>query len=234
MALIVPELRLLFIMAPHTGCTAIGEVLRDRFDARWVPEDDITGPDGRIVIPRKHTRLPQLLSAGLITPEQRASLTVAAGVRNPFDEEVSHYKQRERDYRARRDDAETRRKLAGGKAAPDLRPIDFETWLRRRYVGRPWSRLLGRTPKRPADFTEGVDTVIRFERLQADFDTLLAGLGVTEHVEIPVVNPTGVREKRPYQEFYSPRARAIVESVFADRIARYGYRFEPAAAEATR
>ena len=69
--------------------------------------------------------------------------------------------------------------------------------------------------------------VIRFERLQADFDALLARLGVTEHVEIPVVNPTGVREKRPYQEFYSPRARAIVEEVFAGRIARYGYAFEP-------
>ena len=54
------------------------------------------------------------------------------------------------------------------------------------------------------------------------------GVGVAERVEIPVVNPTGVRAKRPYQEFYTPRARAIVEQVFADRLARYGYAWQPA------
>ncbi len=230
MALIVPELRLLFIMAPHTGCTAIGEVLRERFGARWIPEEDILGPDGVVRIPRKHTRLPQLLAAGLLTPAARAELVVAAGVRNPFDEEVSHYKQREREFKARRDDPETRRRLAGDRPPRQRGEVDFETWLRRRYVGRPWSRLMGRTPRRPADFTEGADVVIRFERLQADVDALFARLGVPGGVEIPVVNPTGVREKRPYAEFYTPRARRIVEEVFADRIRRYGYTFEGAAA----
>lgn len=226
MALIVPDLHLLFIMAPHTGCTAIGEVLRDRFGARWVPAEDILRPDGTVRIPRKHTRLPQLLAEGLVTREQRAGLVVAAGVRNPFDEEVSHYKQRERDFRARRDDPDARRRLAGDRPPPDLKPIDFETWLRRRYVGRPWSRMLGRVPRRPADFTEGADAIIRFERLQPDVDALFARLGVMGGVPIPVVNPTGTREKRPYQEFYTPRAREIVETVFADRIRRYGYTFE--------
>jgi hypothetical protein len=228
MALIVPDLGLLFIMAPHTGCTAIGEVLRERFDAAFVPPEDILRPDGTIEVPRKHSRLPQLMEAGLITPEQRARLVVAAGVRNPFDEEVSHFKQREREFRARRDDAAVRARLVGGKPPAELEEIDFETWLRRRYVGRPWSKALGRTPKRPSDFTEGADMIIRFERLQADVDMLMRQLGVPERVEIPVVNPTGVRAKRPYQEFYTPRARAIVEGVFADRLARYGYTWQPA------
>ncbi len=230
MALIVPELGLLFIMAPHTGCTAIGEVLRDRFGATFVPPDDILSPDGTIRVPRKHSRLPQLLSSGVITPEQRAGLVVAAGVRNPFDEEASHFKQREREYRARRDDAETRARLAGDKAPARKDDITFETWLRRRYVARPWHRLMGRKPKQPADFTAGADVIIRFERLQSDVDSLMRRLGVEGHVEIPVVNPTGVRAKRPYQEFYTPRSREIVEQVFAARIARYGYAFEPAPA----
>jgi hypothetical protein len=232
MALIVPDLGLLFIMAPHTGCTAIGEVLRDRFGATFVPPDDILGPDGTIRVPRKHTRLAQLLKSGVVTPEQRASLVVAAGVRNPFDEEVSHFKQREREYRARRDDAETRARQVGGKPPARKDDISFETWLRRRYVARPWHGLLGRKPKRPADFTEGADVLIRFERLQADVDALMRRLGVAEAVEIPVVNPTGTRQKRPYQEFYTPKARAIVEQVFAERIARYGYTFEPVPAAA--
>ena len=236
MALIVPDLGLLFIMAPHTGCTAIGEVLRERFGATFEPPEDVLGPTGTIVVPRKHSHLPQLLKAGLVTPQQRSSLVVAAGVRNPFDEEVSHFKQREREFRARRDDAATRARLAGDKAPVKSREaakeVDFETWLRRRYVARPWHGLLGKSPKTPADFTAGADMVIRFERLQADVDELFRRLGVQERVEIPVVNPTGVREKRPYQEFYTPKARAIVEQVFADRIARYGYTFDPAPAAA--
>lgn len=63
--------------------------------------------------------------------------------------------------------------------------VDFETWLRRRYVARPWHRLMGRTPKTPADFTAGADIIIRFERLQADVDELFRRLGVAERVEIP-------------------------------------------------
>jgi hypothetical protein len=228
MALLARDLGLLFIMAPHTGCTAIGEVLRERFGAEFIPSDDVLGPDGRVIIPRKHTRLPQLFEAGLLTPADRAGLLVACGVRNPFDEEVSHFKQREREFRARRDDPDQRRKLTGGRAPRELADIDFETWLKRRYVGSWLSRLLGRRPKRPPDWADGADVLIRFERLQADFDILMARLGVSDHVEVPVVNPTGVRRKRPYQEFYTPRARAIVEDVFADRLRLYGYAFEPA------
>ena len=232
MALIVRDLGLLFIMAPHTGCTAIGEVLRERFDAQFLPPDDVLGPDGTVTIARKHTRLQQLLDAGLLSGAERSRLVVAAGVRNPFDEEVSHYKQREREFSARRDDPEVRKRLAGSRSKSERPPLEFETWLRRRYVGRPWSVLLGRTPKRPADFTAGADAIIRFERLQADVDGLMQRLGVADRVVIPVVNPTGVREKRPYQEFYTSQARHIVESVFAERIARFGYRFETAPASA--
>ncbi len=231
MALIVPDLGLLFIMAPHTGCTAIGEVLRERFDARFVPADDILGPDGLVRIPRKHTRLAQLLEAGLITREERAQLVVAAGVRNPFDEQVSHYKHRDRAYIARRDDPEARRRLVGDRppGPRERAAVDFETWLRRRYVARPWHAIQGRRPHRPPDWAAGADLVIRHERLQADMDDLLRRLGVTEPVEIPVVNPTAIRNRQPYQSFYTPRARRIVETVFADRLERHGYRFEPLA-----
>ena len=229
MALIVRDLGLLFIMAPHTGCTAIGEVLRERFAAEFVPAEDILGPDGLVRIPRKHTQLSQLLEEGLITREERSKLVVVAGVRNPFDEQVSHYKHRDRTFKARRDDPETRKKLVGDRPIDpkEHAPVDFETWLRRRYVARPWHRMLGRAPHRPPDWAAGADVIIRHERLQADVDDLFRRLGVAEHVEIPVVNPTAIRKKKPYQSFYTPRARQIVEQVFEDRLVRYGYRFEP-------
>lgn len=231
MALLLPDLGMLFIMAPHTGCTAIGEVLRERFGATWVPADDVLGPDGKIRIPRKHTRLTQLLDSGLVTREERSRLVVVAGVRNPFDEQVSHYKHRDRTFMARRDDPEMRRKLVGDRPVDpkEHAPVDFETWLRRRYIARPWHRFQGRAPHRPVDWAMDADLVIRHERLQADVDDVFRRLGVAEHVAIPVVNPTAIRQKKPYQEFYTPRARAIVEQVFEDRLVRYGYRFEPLA-----
>lgn len=227
MSLLVRDLKLLFIMAPHTGCTAIGTLLRERFDAEWVPPEGILSLDGRSRVPTKHTRYSQLIDEGLITPEQRAQLTVAVGVRNPFDEEVSHYLKREREFIPRRDDPATRRKLVGDKPARKMRPLDFEAWLKRRYVGTFRSRLRRQPPRRAPDWTTGADVILRFERLQADFDALMERLGVTEPAVIPVVNQTGPRQKRPYQVFYNAASRQIVERVFAEKLAKFGYRFEP-------
>jgi hypothetical protein len=226
-SLLVPDLKLLFIMAPHTGCTAIGTLLRKQFGAQWVPAQDILGPDGIVRVPRKHTRYEQLVEEGLITPAQRADLTVAVGVRNPFDEEVSDFLTRERLHRARREDPQVRRRLVGDKPVAKVQPITFEEWLRRRHAVTVRARLRGRPPKRLPDWTAGADVVLHFEQLQADFDALMRQLGVSQQVLIPVVNRTGPRKARPYQEFYNDTSRQIVERVFADKLARFGYRFEP-------
>jgi hypothetical protein len=226
MALLSRRLGLLFIMAPHTGCTAIGTVLRSRFEAEFLPSEDVLGPDGLVTVPRKHSRLSQMLEAGLLTTGERAALVVAAGVRNPFDEEVSHYRKMQRDHRARRDDPEFRRRMVGDKPPPRQQDVDFETWLRRRYAGGPLDRLLRRPPVGPPDFTAGADVILRFEHLQDDVDALFERLGVPERVRIPTFNRTGIRRGKPYQAFYTPRARALVEQAFAERIRRFGYRFE--------
>ena len=41
-------------------------VLRKDFGARFLPKKKVNGPDGKLLIPRKHTTLPQLLESGLI------------------------------------------------------------------------------------------------------------------------------------------------------------------------
>ncbi len=232
MALIVRDVGLLFIMAPHTGCTSIGKVLRRKLDAKWLPESAIHDAKGLITVPRKHTTLAELLHAGLLSAGERSEFVVAAGVRNPFDEQVSFYLRRHRARRPRLRE-ERRRSLIGVPLKPRaLGEIKFETWLRRRYVGRPWSRLLGHEPKRPQDWTEGVDFVIRFEHIRDDFAEMLTRVGVTSEIRVPHRNRTKPRESRPYQEFYTPRGRAIVEDVFGERIERHGYTFDaPATSE---
>ena len=66
MALLARDLGLLFIMAPHTGCTATGRVLRKDLKARWLPNKKVDGPDGKLLVPRKHTTLPQLVESGVL------------------------------------------------------------------------------------------------------------------------------------------------------------------------
>ena len=72
--------------------------------------------------------------------------------------------------------------------------------------------------------------MLRFERLQEDFDELMRTVGVQERLVIAKRNVTRQRDQRPYQEFYTPSVRSLVEEVFAEDLAEYGYRFDPVSA----
>lgn len=226
MAILCDELKLLFIQTPHTGCTAIGSLLRARFEGVRVPEHHVRDARGRIVAPRKHATLRQLLDAGLITAEQRRELVVAAGVRNPYDMLTSEFVRTTgtEDPRRRKPGTNEPPPVQNARRGPP--PREFEPWLRWRFSGGWRHRLRGARYVAPADFAEGVDAVIRFERLQEDFDALMHRVGVTERVEVPVVNTTVGRHGRHYADFYTPAARRIVEQVYGGWIDRFGYRFE--------
>ena len=226
MAILCDELKLLFIQTPHTGCTAIGNVLRARFAGVRVPEQHVRDGKGRLVAPRKHATLQQLMDAGLVTPEHRRSLVVAAGVRNPFDMLATEFVRTTgtEDPRRRKKGTDEPPPQQGARRGPP--PKEFEPWLEWRFSAGWRDRLRGRRHVEPADFAAGADHVIRFERLQADFDELMTRLGVAERVEIPVVNTTVGRHGRHYASFYTPGARGIVEAVYGGWIERFGYRFE--------
>jgi hypothetical protein len=216
MAILCEPQHLLFIMAPHTGCTAVGYILRERLDGVFFPEQDVKDASGEVIVPRKHSQLAQLVDHGILTPERRSSVVVASTIRNPFDALVSHYVKVSKRFTADPD-----KRPAAAEAASS-----FEGWLEFRFKPGPYSRLRGRMPEQPIRWTEGSDVVMRFERLQADFDDLLRRVGAPEPLVIPQRNVTGARKKRPYQEFYTPRARRIVEQVYAADLATFGYTFD--------
>ncbi|ACB51684.1 unknown [Crocosphaera subtropica ATCC 51142] len=73
----------------------------------------------------------------------------------------------------------------------------------------------------------GVDKIIRFEYLESDFNKLLKEAGIinySEWVSIPLNNPT--KGKKPYQEYYTKRARNLVEKHFAKELSIFDYQFE--------
>lgn len=223
MAIICRDLRLLFVQTPHTASSAVGEVLRERLGGRWLPEEHIRDERGAKVLPKKHATLRQLMAGGLITKEERGNLLVVAGVRNPYDVVVTAYAR----VVANRD----RRLVDDGEGDADL--VDkrrstpaFETYVRQRFAPNLPDRIRGSKPFQPVDFAAEADRVIRFERLQEDFDDVMRRIGVIEHIEIPFINVTVGRAGRDYREYYTPKARRIVEHVYGDQLRRYGYGFE--------
>ena len=67
--------------------------------------------------------------------------------------------------------------------------------------------------------------VLRYENLQADFDSALSEVGL-EPVAIPLANVSHLRERCPYQEMYIPKLRGLIEQHFEDELSDYGYSFE--------
>lgn len=227
MAILCPELKLLFIQTPHTGCTAIGGRLREEFAGQRVPDESIRDARGRVIVQRKHATLRELMAGGLITPEQRRRLVVAAGVRNPFDMLASEYV---RTTRGEQVGGRRSRVVEAGSrnSGRGQAPLDFEPWLRWRFATGLTERLRGSRYREARDFAEGVNSVIRFEHLQTDFEALLQRLGVMRRIEVPFVNPTVARHGQHYSTYYTPGARAIVEDVYGHWLRRFAYRFETA------
>lgn len=217
MAILCADHDLLFIMAPHTGCTAVGETLKAELGGVFLPQKDVKDEDGEVLVARKHSQLRDLMEHGLVTPQQRRTMVVASTIRNPFDALVSHYVKVHDRYTKDPD-----RRPASTKASRD-----FESWLRYRFHPPIRARLRGRVPEEPIRWTLGSEVVMRYERLQQDFDALMARVGIERPIEIIRTNVTTQRKGRRYQEFYTPGARRMVEDLFADDLLQYGYRFEP-------
>jgi len=171
----------------------------------------------------RHSELPVLIQHGLVSPEERARLTVFTAVRNPFDDLVSMWQK-------------NRAVVAGTLERPDqimsparVRQLEFSaTHTFPDWIAHRWGRhgLASRFRSHPvASFahTEGVDRVLRFENLQDDFRTLLKDIGYPGSIELPRVNVTEGR--RHYREYYTESARRTVERAWRTELDRYGYSF---------
>lgn len=228
MAIICRDHRLLFIMAPRTGCTALGRLLKERLGAENLPAQALLNEDGSYRLEGKHATLRQLLSHGLLNPEERRALFVFTCVRNPFDSLVSLYMKKADHYQPLLADPSTwvHRVPGYAKDMEYCRTHTFEQWITKKYSVSALDRLLGRRKRSlAAPFTEGVDFVMRFEQLNEDFHQVLQRAGITHRIDIPLYNATPSRD-RDYRTYYTPRARRAVEYTFEPDLRRYSYSFD--------
>lgn len=226
MPLLLDEHDLLFTMTPRTGCTAIAEgVLLPRFDATWLPAENVTNAAGKTIEGRKHITVPKMLQHGILTPERRAELHVFTSVRNPFDSLVSVYEKQRTKYVPLLDDPDSW--VHRGEYA-DLMKVaaegDFDGWLEAKYARR------GRRRRRPApehlqkSYVLHADTILRYETLQEDFTHLFEQRGIQGDTTIPRINVTD--RGADWRSYYSKSSRRLVERMHAPDLERFGYAFE--------
>jgi len=227
MAILSQTHRLLFVMTPRTGCTAIGRLLEDSLGGEYLPPDNILDERGYFLVQRKHCTLPQLLAHGILTEAQRRSLFVFGAVRNPFDSLVSLYTKLATGYQPSLQDPNSWvHKVKGyAESMEYCRTHTFTEWLEQRYARSVWDRLKGAGKKKlNAPYVDGVDFVMRFENLQHDFGKALRQVGVTQTLTIPSINRTANRDK-DYRRYYTPSTRRLVEYALDRELVQFGYEY---------
>lgn len=219
MAVLCRDLGLLFVLNPATGSTAIGNLLREKYGGERLPADDTPS------VRKKHSTLQELMDAGLVSAEERRRLERSQSLRS-----------------ARLD----LREAAGARpervADPDswlygprglgraeevhwIQEHSFSAWIRRRFLRNSLLRVvLGRSPSVYGRFVDGVDVVLRFERLQEDFDAAIRSLSGTPS-EIPRVNVSAARGPLHYRDEYDLLSRTLVRIEQRADLERFGYSF---------
>jgi hypothetical protein len=227
MAIICRKYNLLFIMTPRTACTAIGELLCERFGGEFIPADDILDSRGRTLVDKKHSTLSDLIRHGILSSGEANSLLKVAAVRNPFDSLVSlYFKQRSKYQPLLGNPASWVNRVPG--YAKNMRYAEahsFNRWVLRISYRKFIKRLFGLRPSMFADHTRGVDVVMRYESIVRDLSEVFGRLGMASKAELPVVNRTDERPNGEYRSYYSPFTKLAVTLAYSGDLKMYGYRF---------
>lgn len=221
MAIVSEEHGYLFVQVPRTGSTAIGEnTLEPLYGGEFVgrrPTRELSGD--------KHASHQELIRRGLVSKQLLQRIYVFSTVRNPYDSSVSLYEKMRRTYAPLLEDPTSwLYKMPGYlKSIRVAVEASFSDWFIFHHTRRTPLALPLRVFRRPRPLPEhyrAVDRIMRFERLQQDFDLALADLGLPS-VELPVVNVT--KRDRDYRPYYDRRAKWLAERVFGNYRTHFGY-----------
>lgn len=228
MAIICRDLGLLFVLTPHTASSAVGKVLREQLGGEWLPKGHVTDRRGRVVVRQKHSSVREMVKHGVLTADEVDRLHVFTTVRNPFDRLVTVYHKRRDDWAALVDDPDSWVHVDGAVDIEDLRragETSFPEWLRHHFTANPRKRIAVAVGAYAMfrRYTADVDTVMRFEQIQDDFDAVLGSVG-REPVAVPRFNPTSTRPT-DYREYYDEASRRLVERAARWDLRVFGYEF---------
>lgn len=214
-------------MTPRTACTAIGELLCERFGGEFIPSEDILDARGLILVDKKHSTLSDLIKYKILTTEEANSLLKIAAVRNPFDSLVSLYFKQRSKYQLLLDDPTSWVNRVPGytRSMRYARRHSFNRWVLKVTCKKVIKRLSGFRLSMFAKHTSGVDVVMRYESIEADLAEVFRKTGMGSGAKIPMVNRTDEKADRDYRSYYSRVAKLAVTIAYSRDLEIYGYKF---------
>ena len=134
---------------------------------------------------------------------------------------VKHVRQQIQQARDEGFEAWLERKILSSQSFERQLKFGFKRWCRKQpiFPSRKDRRVNIAYP-----LIDGVDYLMRYEHLEADFNQILNRVGIEEFVPLPHTNKTP--GKKSYRKQYTPAARAIVERELAEELAMFGYTFD--------
>lgn len=224
MAVVSHKYRYIYFGPWGTGSTSVITALCTRAAGVLLPEADVRDDRGALLCPSKHTKPEELRRANLLPPTVLDACFKFSCVRNPFDFYYSEWL-RSRTKWARLSDQDWTQGRKGDSIAAASR-LSFPDWvaweLSGAYEASRQNRLFW-------PWSEGVDHLMRFENLSADFAAVMERLGVPGPVELVHENATAERfahgAKKDYRDAYDDASRRLLATVYQDELARHGYEF---------
>lgn len=70
-----------------------------------------------------------------------------------------------------------------------------------------------------------LDFVGRYEQVEADFDKVLAAIGLSGQISLPKANVSKKKKTSSYRDYYTDELVELVRRTYAPEIARFGYEF---------
>jgi hypothetical protein len=229
------EYRSLFVHIPKTAGQSVEQVFLRLLGLTWETRAALLlrgNDDPRLGPPRlAHLTAAEYVSCGYLAPAEFASYFKFSFVRNPWDRIVSEYKYRRHPV-----------------------TIDFKTYLFKRLPAPGWSETYRHiVPQYDFLYDDSgrllVDFVGRFERLQADFDTICSRIGIPP-TPLPRANrslddarPRSFRELRRrirraiwsregkhtfphYTAYYDDESREYVGQLYRKDVQAFSYTFD--------
>lgn len=157
----------------------------------------------------QHYTPEQLVATGLLDLDSYRKMFSFAFVRNPFDRFVSEYK-----YRLK--------KQPGFASFDDFAEQVYIKWQEDALYGYLWNHLVPQVDYIYGRKGLGVDFVGRFEHLENDLKLLCQRLEI-ENIALEKHNQS-VKSKS-YQEYFSPRSKALISEVYAVDLAEFSYNY---------
>lgn len=228
MAILCRSYNLLFIMNPRTACSAIGKALQEQLDGEFLPSQDILDNQGKFIHPRKDNTLQRLIEDKYLSEKDVKELFKFTCIRNPFDSLASLYEKKRAKYQPLLSDPSSWVYRSPSCYVEDMQfcaSHSFDEWVSKKYKPSVIYRLLGRGQRSlHRKYVCGMDEIVRFENIQFELQRVLEKAGINNQVSLPYYNKTFEKES-DYRKYYSEQSRKIVEYVFQDDFARFGYSF---------